>query len=255
MTSLSPDLPDEPPPGPAPFVLTIGVPAGLPWDQWRQARLEAEHSAPLPIDQLRYDLRRIGRWRPGQPGLFATAFFHNNQVAGELSHGQEVGGEFLKFTIRDDASGQRERFRKWGPLVCGALGGATIAASILLAASDREEANSALEAQRLEAQRVLAARERAQRRLAESRALGAIGVRGSRLSDALDDIGWLSRARDPAATIRAVEWTPSAMTITAAGPSNPIVARDRAVQPASAPGATSQWVVPTRTNQEAPAAP
>lgn len=225
-----------------PYVMTIGTPAGMPWDQWRLARLEAENSSPLPLDQLRYALRRIGRWRPGQPGRFAGAFFHRDGVRGEQAHVQELDGVELQFLVRDEASTRAARIRRWTPLACISIAAVSLLAAFPLALADRNTANTALELLRQQAQRNLAARENARRQHAENISLAQVGARGSSLANALDDIGWLARARDPASGIVALEWTPDGLLISSAGPSNPIAAKDRTITPASAPGPVSQWI-------------
>jgi hypothetical protein len=236
------DEASEPPAAtPRPFILTFTAPAGLPWDQQRLIRLEASHAAPLPADQIVLDLRRLDPWRLGRESRFAGAYFRRQDVRGEIRHTEEIDGREVQFVGQDAEAAARARWARLAPPAAGAIAVILFGALAALAVMDRAERDVALEDQARIVRRDLTVAEQTQRRLAEAQALDQAGARGARLSDALADLVWLSRARDPNAAVSAVGWRPEAMVVEAAGAAVPIATHDRTATRVPAPGAGSRW--------------
>jgi hypothetical protein len=238
-----PDLDGEAPASAAPFIRRFSTPAGAPWDQTRAARLEAVHGAPLPAALLEIVLRRVGRWRPGAPAVFAAAYFRRDGIGEEQRFIEAIDGLDIEFLARGDGARRRaERLRIVDlSLAIGAVVGLLLAGGLALAR--RSDLDSRLRQADMTTQRALQAGHEARRRQADARALDAAGGQGALLTSALDDLVWLSRARRPEAVVEQFDWTPGEMRVTARGPQSPIATADRPVSPSdeTRPGGMRVW--------------
>lgn len=230
---------------PAPFIRRFSAPAGAPWDQVRTVRLEALHGAPLPVAQLEIVLRRIEPWRPGAPAGFAAAYFRRDGLGDEQSFVMELDGRQVEFVARGD--GARRQLARQRLIDLGLVGAAILMTFLAgsMALGRRIDLDSRLHEADVGAQRNLRAAREAQRRSADARSLDAAGSRQAQLSNALADIVWLSRARQPQAVVEEIDWAPDEMRVVARGSQSPIATVDRPISPSdeSRPGGVRIWRV------------
>ena len=241
-----------PPPAPHCFVRQIATPPGTPWDQARAADLEARAGAPLAVERLLLSRRRLEPWRLGLPGRFAVAYAREEDV-GDGAVLLEVDGRPIGFTFATPAKRALATRRALLRLVVAAA--AAIAAVVVIGglASSRMEQEARLarlEAATAQRQAVLARR---RARDQEARALDAAGLHGRTLQDAIADLAWVARARDPSAAIDRVHWQPEALRITARGDKRPLTARDRELKAVSSADGATVWES-SRAAQAAPSA-
>lgn len=239
---IRPD-PDAPAPPPAPrcFLRQIATPPGMPWDQARVADLEARAGAPLAVERLMLSRRRLEPWRLGQPGRFAVAYAREEDVGDSAAVLLEVDGRAIGFAFATPAKRARSTRRA---LVRLAMTVAVVVAAVAviggLASSrvEQEARLARLEAATAQRQTVLAHRQARER---EARALDAAGLHRRTLQDAIADLAWVARARDPAAAIDRVHWQPEALRITARGDKRPLTAQDRELKAVSAADGATVW--------------
>ncbi|MCE3290957.1 MAG: hypothetical protein K0R83_2969 [Caulobacter sp.] len=241
----SPEAVEAAPAQARPFVLTFTAPPAMPWDQWRLVKLEAQHGAPLPEDEVRLSLRRLDPWRPGREGRFAAAYFRREEVTGEVRHTEMLDGEPIEFILQDRLSTRKAAWERYLPLACVAVAALVAVGAATLALQDRERADATLDEQYRSAVRARSLGEQTQRRFAEQRALVAVGAQGRQLADVMEDIGWLARARAPNAVLGKVEWRPSGLVVETTGPTTPIVSQDRQATLIGGSDGRSRWRVTT----------
>jgi hypothetical protein len=236
---------EAPPPADAPKVLTrtIQAPAGLPWDQYRAADLEARHGAPLPIGEIVYRLQRLEPWRPGAAARYGAFYVLARELTGRLDTTVELEGEQRQVTFLPPGL-QLRQARGFAVLVLMAAAMAfAVTASLGTAFVRRGEAEaslSALETRAIAKTRVVEARRRVQR---QNEALDAQPDRGGRLRDAIEDLAWASAAKAPEARIEAVHWEPGLLAIEARGSQPPLVTGDgRSLRKAPRPLRRGVWL-------------
>lgn len=236
--------------GPAPFIVSLDAPSGFPWEQRRAAELAARHNSPLPLEDVILDVQRLGRWRLGEPARFAAAFFRRDAIDGEAHHLARIDMFDIRFLARDDATSMaRQRDR----MLPAAVGGITIlvfGACLWLALTSRAALDTQLDARIAELELQVRHAEAAKRRLADKRDLGQEGLAGSQMSDMLEDLVWLARARDPGSAVRSLEWTPQALTLSTETPGAPIATRDRAISAVDGAGGMARWAIPNPREPE-----
>jgi hypothetical protein len=224
------------------FSRTITTPPGAPWDQARAAELEARMNAPLPLDQVVYQRRRLDDWRPRRHGRFAIFYVRSADIARGLDATVVVDGRPMR--VRFPAPGESlARARRLAPFVVGGLasilliGGAITAALALRAsASDRLAQLEQL------AQTRLGQAERLARLKAQSRLLKDRVPARSTVADYLGDIGWVTAAKAPGAHIDAVYWQNGYMGVAVRGEAAPFSVQARAVARAAKPVRPGVWL-------------
>jgi len=233
----------EPRPEPKVLVRTIPVPAGLPWDQDRAARLEARHSAPLPMQELVHRLQRLDPWRPSTAGRYVAFYVLARELTGRLDTTVEVDGRVVRVSFLTPAQ-QGERARRL--LAAGVVAGAIAflaTATIGVAFTKRlqaEAALSALETRTAGKLHLLAARDQLK---VQNRTLDAQPDRGARTRDVLADIAWAASGKAPDAHIEALHWEPGLMAVEVRGAEAPFAATtDRLIQKSAKPIRRGVWL-------------
>lgn len=236
--------------GPEPFIVTLDAPSGFPWEQRRAAELAARHNSPLPLEDVILDVQRLGRWRLGEAGRFAAAFFRRDAVDGEAQHLARIDTFDIRFIARDDAASTARQRDRMLPIAVGGITVLVFGACLWLAMSSRGARDAQLDARIAELELQVRQGEAAKRRLADKRDLGGERLAGSQASDMLEDLVWLARARDPGSAIRSLEWTPQALTLSTETPGAPIATRDRTISAVDGAGGMARWVIPNPREPE-----
>ena len=236
---------DDEAPGAEPrqvFTRVIATRPGPPWDQSRQAALEARMGAPARLEDIVYRVRRLDPWRPGATARFAALYVRAEEARGGLTVSSDVDGRLVtvKFTSPTE---QVHRLR--GLLIGGAAAAAVVAILMTLAGTvtaRRERTTQALET----VERATTVRQQeagALRRVKrEARALDAEGLRNRRIEDVLTDLAWASRSKSATAHIQALHWDHGFMAVEAEGAQPPFEAADRPLERAKAPVRPGVWL-------------
>lgn len=224
------------------FVRVIAAQPGAPWDQSRQAALEARLGAPVRLTEVVYRLRRIDRWRRGEPARFAAVYARTEDARRGLVATPTVDGRQL--TIDFSPPARQARRLRAPALAAGAIGVAIVLVAGLAhevgvrrtAFADQLEAVEGVAAvQGRQAGDVLSAKR-------EARALEAEGVRGRRIADVLTDVAWVARAKAPLARIEAVHWDHGFLAVEAGGEGPPFRSSERTLEKARKPVRSGVWL-------------
>lgn len=211
------------------FVRILSGPPGAPWDQARSVALEGRMGAPLPLEELFIEYRRIEPWGWGRPARFVVCYVRRAEVAGEFRARVEADGRSLSVRFRPPS----ERGRSVGRLgLVGALAvaiavlGASAISAALAARSDAEDRLAQLEQRAAVRLREAKAQARAGD---EARVLKAVGAGQQTVDTLLADLAWVSQAKAPGAHIDALHWERGYLGVEARGATPPFSAPDRVV--------------------------
>jgi len=227
-------------PSPEAFVRKVEIPPGAPWDQWRAAKLEAAHSAPLSAGETAVSVRRLRPWAPNTTGLFGVAYVRRTDgLAPELS--ATIDGVAVAFRFASPRA-QRVTLRRH----------ATTAAFLLFAmialglatqkALQAREANEALLArEEINAKRWDAHGQKLQRDADERRLLHRAGADGRSFADVAADLVWLGQSKAPSVALERVTWTAGEMQVLAQGPGAPLLTPERPLAPLERVAGLQTW--------------
>lgn len=229
-------------PPPQVFTRVFSVPAGLPWVQVRAARLEARHGAPLPISELMHQLRRLGRWSPGEQARFVVFYLRAREFRVPFETSAEVDGQLVKVAF--GVAGQRAAQVRRTAVLAAAAGSVVVLLALGLGlafhARGEAEARLALADQRL------AARVHAVRNLGKQADLAraVVKARGAArpVGDVLADFTWAAAAKAPEARIVAVHWDHGLLAVEARGETAPFGAVSRTVERSPKPIRSGVWL-------------
>ena len=224
------------------FVRVITARPGPPWDQSRQATLEARLGAPAPLSEVAYRLRRLDPWRPGGAARFAAIYARQQDARAGLIATPTIDGRRIPVSFMPAAQAAL-RLRK---LAIAALASGAVAALAVTALGSaiarRGEAESALSA----VERVADGRQRQAQELRRLKrqtiALDAAGVRGQALGNVLADLAWASAAKTPDAHIQALHWDHGYLAVEVEGDAAPFQSADRPLVKARTPVRPGVWL-------------
>ena len=221
--------PNQAAPPPNVFARAVQAPAGWPWEQARGAQLAARHEAPLPMDQVYLQLKRLTPWRPTDSALFAACYVRVAEIQERFETHVTVEGWPVQVVFEPpQALARRARLS----LVVGAAAAALAAllfvsvAGALLARAQGEEQLAAMER---DATVKLQRAEAAQLIHRQSAALAAASP-GDRVAAPLADLAWAMAAREPDARIEAWRWETGGNRVEARGEASPFADVRRAVR-------------------------
>jgi hypothetical protein len=252
---LKPDLQDfatDASEGAAPpqvFTRAFSVPAGMPWVQVRAAQLEARHGAPLPIDELMHQVRRLGRWSPGAPARFVVFYLRAREFRAPFETSAEVDGQTVMaaFGVAGRQAAQAGRVA----VLAAALGSvvALMMLGIGLALHERSEAEDRLV---LVEQRLTAkdhAARNLQRQTDQAQALHRTMGGAKPIDEVLGDLSWASSAKAAEARIVAVHWDHGLLAVEARGEVAPFAAANRPMERSPKPIRPGVWLWGVRPSQ------
>lgn len=228
MTILAPRLAPQPTPPPPPaeptvFARTISAPPGFPWDQARMADLEARSTAPLPLGELRYRVRRLETWRPGRPARFTAFYVRASEVGDRLTASAQVDGRPV--SIEFLSGGARERQVRAIAMLAIPAGAAVVVVLAVLSAAlaARSDATQSLAVAQAVGHRDLSQARHLAHLRDRAKALDQLGLRDQTVQAMAGDLAWLSHVRSTAAHIDAVHWQPGAIALEVRGDTPPFV--------------------------------
>ncbi|WP_165189879.1 hypothetical protein [Caulobacter soli] len=210
------------------FTRAIQAPAGWPWEQRHGAQLAARHEAPLPMDQVHLQLKRLTPWRSNQSALFAACYVRVSEIQERFEADVEVEGRRAQ-VVFEPPEAQARRARRALLVGVAAAGVAALlvvsVAGALLARAQGEEQlatlehDAAVKLQRAEASQLV-------RR--QSAALVAASPE-DRVSSPLTDLAWAMAARGPDARIETWRWDHGVSQVEARGETSPFIDLHRTV--------------------------
>lgn len=223
------------------FARIIEIPPGAPWDQYRAARLDAAHRAPLAAGEVAFVLKRLDAWRPRAPARYGVAY--RRRGASDAADIEDVvlDGRTVRFRFR--SARPRDLRGVLPTLAVAALAALALAGAGLKALEARAVKAEALT--RLEANAAVAARLDRRRRQAEAEAalIRRADGEGRGIADLVADLWWLGQARAPEVILRKIEWTREAMVVEGVGDRRLVAGAERPVQLTSDSRGAKTWRV------------
>lgn len=224
------------------FVRVITARPGPPWDQSRQAALEAKLGAPARLTDIVWRVRRLDSWRPGGPARFAAVYARAEDARKGLVATPTVEGRQVSVSFIPPAQ-QARRLRMLAAvaLASGALSALGFGLVSTVIARRGETASLLDSAERVSASRLRQA-ESLGRLKRQTAVLDGEGLRGRRIADVLADVAWASAGKSPAAHIQALHWDHGFMAVEVEGADPPFAAPGRPVQKSKAPVRPGVWL-------------
>lgn len=227
-------------PTPKVFTRLIATPPGLPWRQSRMAMLEARQSAPLPIAEVAYQLRRLGVW-DGRASRFAAFYVRAADFTESFVSDLQVDGETLRLRMTHPAD-ERRRSKIVGAIAATAAVLLTVlTVSIVSATSHRTRLSETLETAERQANSRLRAAQGLNRRWRQATTLEAASRGDFPVDRLIADLNWASANRTPGTRIDAFHWERGVLAVEAAGAAPPIEAWDRPLIRSSKPIRPGVW--------------
>lgn len=202
--------------------------------------LEARQSAPLPIAEVAYQLRRLGVW-DGRASRFAAFYVRASDFTESFVSDLQVDGETLRLRMTHPAD-ERRRSK-----IVGIVGGtaavllAVLTVSIVSAASQRTRLSETLDAAERQAGGRLRAAQGLNRRWRQATALEAASRGDFPVNRLIADLNWASANRTPGTRIDAFHWQQGVLAVESAGAAPPIEAWDRTLIRSSKPVRPGVW--------------
>ena len=227
-------------PSPEAFVRKVEIPPGAPWDQWRAAKLEAAHGAPLSAGETAISIRRLRPWAPNTTGLFGVAYVRSTgELAPEVS--ATIDGVAVVFRFTSPAA-QRVTLRRQA-VTAAFLLFAVIALGLgTQKALQARTANEALLArEEVNARRWASLGQKLQREADERRLLQKAGAEGRSFADVAADLVWLGQSKAPSVALERVTWAAGEMQVLAQGRGAPLLTPERSLTPIQRVAGLQMW--------------
>jgi hypothetical protein len=167
------------------FVRVINTPPGAPWDQSRQAALEARLGAPARLSDVVYRVRRLESWRPARPARFAAVYARAEDSRNGLRATPTIDGRPVAVSFMSPAV-QAQKLRDVTLVGAGAAAAIGLILLLVLTVLSRRSQTGELLAQtEAMAAAKLSRAERSDRMQAQGRMLDQLNLKDQRLSEVL----------------------------------------------------------------------
>ncbi len=204
-----------------PFTRVLATPPGWPWDQTRVAMLEARHTSPVSSDGVNIIVRRLKPWSMGEGGEFVAIYLRIGDPLPPQGLDVEVRGRTIHIDLPSRAA-RAEQLKDQATRVGAVVVMLLILLGLITLAFERRTAlddrlNDA-EVQSSHMAREAHAMARAKQ---DAEGLSELGV-GDGLGHALDDLTYVTAAKDPAARLDAFYWSKGFWAVEAHGGDAPV---------------------------------
>jgi hypothetical protein len=227
---------------PVVFVRTLSTPPGAPWDQARAARLEAQVGAPLPLDEVIYQLHRLEAWRPKRPGRYAACYVRIEDAGDAFSQKVNVSGHSVLVRFLSTEERNRRALKLGGAAVILAVFAFLVGGAVTSAFSLRSELSGKLAVVEQTAQIRTRAAQAQDQLASQARLLDRAGVRHQGLRDVLSDLAWASSAKSPDAHVDAYHWDHGRLAVEVRGDAAPFAQSGRTVVKDDKPLRPGVWL-------------
>jgi hypothetical protein len=224
------------------FVRAISTPPGLPWDQHRAAALEARMGAPLPLDTVAWQLRRLSAWRSDAPGRFAAFYVRAQEVRQRLTTEVEVEGRRLQVDFLSPAERARRQRLIGGVAAAAAVAAMALAGTAMLALQARSDAAARLDMLEQKTAARLRQAEKGAALKGQALILDRARMRGRSLGQALDDLAQVSAAKAPDARVQAFHWDRGYVAVEVRGDAAPFPGLGARMQKSARPLRPGVWL-------------
>lgn len=227
-------------PEPKVFSRVISTPPGPPWRQTKMADLEARQSAPLPLADVAYRLKRLGFW-DGGAARFAAFYVRAADFTESFVTELQVDGDTVTLRMAHPAEARRRsaQVATWG--LAGAVFLILAAAGLATAGAQRERLTQTLDAAEQQASSRLRQAQAIHRRTREATLLEAAARQDVGVDTVMADLNWAAANRAPDARIQAFHWQGGALALEALGPNPPIEAFERPLLRSAKPIRSGVW--------------
>lgn len=222
------------------FTRIISTPPGSPWRQARMAELEARQSAPLPLSDVAYRLKRLGFW-DGGAARFAALYVRAADFTESFVANVSVDGATLTLRMDHPSETRRRSARIAAFALVSTVVLIIAGAGLATANARRERLTQALDAAEQQASSRLRQAQAIHRRTREAALLEAAARHDVTVQSVMADLNWAAANRIPEARIQAFHWQGGALALEALGPNPPIEAFERPLLRSAKPIRPGVW--------------
>ncbi len=204
-----------------PFTRVFTTPAGWPWDQSRVAMLEARHSSPVRGGEANIIVRRLKGWALGQSGEFVAIYIRAGDQTPAQGFDIDVQGRTIHIDMPSRAARAeqlKEQATRIGAVVIMIV---VVLALITLTFERRTALDDRLNDAELQVTREGRAAHAVAHAKQDAEALTELGVTDG-LDKAINDLTYVTAAKDPAARLDAFYWSKGFWAVEAHGSDAPI---------------------------------
>lgn len=222
------------------FTRVISTPPGMPWRQARMADLEARQSAPLPLSDVTYRVRRLGLW-DGRAARFAAFYVRSADFTETFVAEAAVDGDKFKLRMVHPSEDRRRASRAATLGLTAAVLTIVLAAGLTSAGAHKQRLSETLD----QAEQQASSRQRQagaiHRRTQEATLLASAAKQDLTVDNVVADLNWVAANRNTEARVQAFHWQNGALAVEALGPNPPIDAIGRPLQRSAKPVRPGIW--------------
>lgn len=222
------------------FTRVIAIPPGPPWRQDKMADLEARQSAPLPLSELAYRLKRLSFW-DGGAARFVAFYVRAADFTESFTAQALVDGETHKVRLDHPAERRRRSARMATLSLAGTVLLLIVAGALTTALARRDRLSQTLDAAEQQASAKLRQAQIINRRTREATLLEAASRQDTTVDTVIADLNWAAANLAPEARVQAFHWQGGALALESLGPTAPILGGDRALLRSSKPIRPGVW--------------
>jgi len=222
------------------FTRVIAIPPGPPWRQSKMADLEARQSAPLPLSEVAYRLKRLNAW-DGGAARFAAFYVRSATFTESFIAEAQVDGEAVKMRMAHPAEERRRTARLGTLALASSVVIILLAAGLTMATAQRARLSETLDTAERQASSRLRQAQAIQRRTREAALLETASAQDTTIDAVIADINWVGANRAPDARIQAFHWQAGALAVEAQGQNPPIEGADRPLLRSAKPIRPGVW--------------
>ncbi len=248
MTDTGEPMRPSPAGGTPPRVFTrlISTPPGPFWRQAKMAGLEARQSAPLPLTDVSFRLKRLGYW-DGGAARFAALYVRASDFTESFIAEIQVDGAAVRVRMPHPEEERRRRARVVTLTLASTVVVGVLTLGLATAATKRERLAEQLDTAEQQASARMRQAQAIQRRVQEATLLSAASRQDVEIEAVIADLNWAATNRTAEARIQAFHWQNGALAVEARGPNPPIEAMDRPLVRSTKPIRPGVWAWATAT--------
>lgn len=222
------------------FTRLITTPPGPPWRQARMAELEARQSAPLPLSDIAYRIRRLGFWDGGQ-ARYAAFYVRSADFTESFVAEAQIDGETLRMRMAHPAEARRRRGRTATLGLTSAVLIVIVGASLSTASAQREHMSNQLDQAERQATSRFRQAQAIHRRFREASLLASASRQDVGVEAVLADLNWVAATKSPDARIQAFHWQDGVFAVESLGPTPPVESYERPLVRSAKPIRAGVW--------------
>ena len=224
-----------------PFTRVMTIPPGWPWDQSRAAMLEARLASPTSNDGVSIIVHRLKAWALGEGGEFVAIYLR----AGDQMPAQGIDIDVLGRTVHIDMpsrAARTEQLKDQATRIAAVMVMVVVVLGLIALAFERRAAlEDRLTNTEFQVEHEARAARAVTRAKQDAEALSELGVTDG-LDHAINDLTYVTVAKDPAARLDAFYWSKGFWAVEARGNDAPIKDSGVTLQKSAKPVHPGVWL-------------